>query len=390
MKKRIIPVVLLLLIVAGVSGYRWWSERRNRNSDTLAVSGTVEATEARLGFQGAGRITEISAIEGERVAAGSVLARLDSAQIVAQRGQAVARVHSANAILAELQSGSRVEEIGTASAALDAARERLEDARRDLARSKRLYDGGAISLEAYQKSQLAVELAEAGVKQAGEQRQLVQKGPRTERIEAQRAQVREAEAAVAAVDALLTNTQIVAPIGGVVTVKHREVNETVAPGQPVVTLMNPNDRWVRVYVPEHVLGAVSLGARAEIRSDTYPDHNYSGRVVFIAEEAEFTPKNVQTAEERVKLVYAVKVKIEGDPGVELKPGMPVDVVIRKAEGRGQKAEGGPLESVWLSVISTSDSEERSPADLRQSRRRETRLNSRLQTPNSKLQTPTPC
>ncbi len=96
---------------------------------------------------------------------------------------------------------------------------------------------------------------------------------------------------------------------------------------PVVTVMNPSERWVRIFVPENRVGAVSLGQAAEIRSDTYPDRRYRGMVSFIASEAEFTPKNVQTTEERAKLVYAVKVRVEGDEALELKPGMPADVTL---------------------------------------------------------------
>ena len=327
MKRRIAVVALaLILLVGAVYAARWWSHR-GTNENELAVSGTVEATEARLGFQSAGRIVSIDVREGDRVAKGATLARLDSAQLVAQREQAVARVSAASAILSELQRGSRSEEIATATAAQEAAQVKLEDARRDVARAKRLYDGGAIPLEQYQKAQTAAEVAEAQLKQTREQRTLVQTGPRAGEIEAQRAQVGEARAAVEAVDALLHNTTIVAPLNGVVTVRHREVNETVAPGQPVLTLMNPRDRWVRVYVPENRLAAVHHGAAATIKSDTFPDRTYRGRVVYVAEEAEFTPKNVQTQEERVKLVYAVKVSIEGDERMELKPGTPADVVL---------------------------------------------------------------
>ena len=327
MKRRIAVVALaLVLLVGAVYAARWWSHR-GTNQNGLSVSGTVEATEARLGFQSAGRIVSIDVREGDRVTAGAVLAHLDDAQLVAQRAQALARVNATSAMLAELERGSRTQEIATATAAEQAAQVKLEDARRDLARSKRLYDGGAIPLEQYQKAQAAAEIAEAQLEQTREQRSLVQTGPRAGEIEAQRAQVGEARAAVEAVDALLRNTAIVAPLDGVVTVRHREVNETVAPGQPVLTLMNPRDRWVRVYVPENRLAAVHIGTAATIKSDTFPDRTYRGRVVYVAQEAEFTPKNVQTQEERVKLVYAVKVSIEGDERVELKPGTPADVVL---------------------------------------------------------------
>jgi HlyD family secretion protein len=137
----------------------------------------------------------------------------------------------------------------------------------------------------------------------------------------------QAEAAVAGIEASLANLTIRAPFDGIVTVKHREPGEIVAGGTPVLTVMAPGDRWVRIYVPENRLGAVQLGARAAITSDTYPDQEYDGEVMYIASEAEFTPKSVQTTEERVRLVYAVKVRITGDSALVLKPGMPADVAI---------------------------------------------------------------
>ena len=123
----------------------------------------------------------------------------------------------------------------------------------------------------------------------------------------------------------LAHTSLRAPFAGAVSVRHREPGEVVAPGAPVLTLLRRDDRWVRIYVPEDRLGAVRLGQPATLSCDTFPGKTYGGEVVFIASEAEFTPKNIQTAEERVKLVYAVKVRITGDPSYELKPGMPADV-----------------------------------------------------------------
>ena len=97
----------------------------------------------------------------------------------------------------------------------------------------------------------------------------------------------------------------------------------------MVTLLDPEDRWVRIYVREDEIGRVSIGMAADIVSDTYPDETYEGEVFFIGNEAEFTPRNVQTAEERTKLVYPVKVRITGDPDFHLKPGIPADVTLRE-------------------------------------------------------------
>jgi HlyD family secretion protein len=327
-RKAAIPIVLVLLILIAIVWY--WRSRDGGNGDAPSASGTVEATEARLGFQFAGRIAEILVREGQAVRADAVLARLDDAELEARRRQATARVAAAEALLVELQRGSREEEIAQAAAAVEAARQRYADAQRDRERNRRLYEGGAISLELYQKSATQAEVQEAQLKQAAQQLQLVREGPRQERIEAQRAQVAEARAALSAAEAALANTTIVAPNSGVVTVRHHEPNEIVAPGQPVLTLMDPSDRWVRIYVPEHRIGAIRLGSPAVIRSDTYPDKRYSGRVIYISPVAEFTPKAVQTTEERVRLVYAVKVRIEDEPELELKPGMPADVTLQMA------------------------------------------------------------
>jgi len=240
---------------------------------------TVEATEAQLGFQAAGRIEIIKPREGDAVKQGELLARLDTRETAARLAQARAQVQASSARLAEV--------------------------RRDLERNRTLLAGSAIGQEAYDKSELARQLAESDLAQA-------------------RAQVQ-------ALEAVLANMTVLASFDGVVTVRHREPGETVAAGAPVLTLMNPDDRWVRIYIPEQRIGAVHLGQKAAIVSDTYPDKRYGGAVVFIAAQAEFTPKNVQTSEERVKLVYAVKVRISDDPRFELKPGMPADVRLEAGE-----------------------------------------------------------
>lgn len=320
-KRLLIPVAL---IVAAVAVWRFVLPR-DASTAELAASGTVEATEAQLGFAAAGRITRIVPREGDAVRVGDELATLDAAEMVARRRQAVAAAAAARAVLRELERGSRVEEIAQAQAAADAAAERVNDVGRDLDRTRTLFEGGAASREQLDKTSSSFEVARSQQRQAEEQLRMVKTGPRRERIDAQRAQLAQAEAAVAAIDAQLANMTVRATIDGVVSVRHREEGETVQPGSPVLTVMNPSDRWVRIYVPENRLAAVKLGMPATITTDTYEGKQYAGRVSFIAREAEFTPKTVQTSEERVKLVYAVKVRIDGDTENDLKPGMPADV-----------------------------------------------------------------
>ena len=326
MKNRIrivIPVVLVVVVVVAVLLLR----NRGNGDGALSASGTVEATEADLGFQVPGRVLEISAREGDVVSGGQELARLDTEELDAARAAANAQLTAAQARLTELRRGARPEEVSQAEAALRAAQRRREDASLDAQRAQNLFEGGAVSRQSLDKAVTALTVAESGLDQAVQTLAMVREGPRVETLHAQEAVVEQARANVARADATLANAVIRAPFPGRVTVRHREAGETVSPGAPVLTLLDPGDRWVRIYVREDQIGAVQIGMAAHITSDTYPGKVYDGHVTFIGSEAEFTPRNVQTTEERIKLVYPVKVRITGDPGFELKPGIPADVTL---------------------------------------------------------------
>jgi len=319
-----IPLVIAGLLVA--TALIWLALFRTGEAPGgISASGTVEATESDLGFVTGGRIAQVQVREGDRVAAGSVLARLDAEELEARQAQAAAQVAAARARLDELERGARPAERAQARATEEAARERLEDAARSLERTRVLYDGGAVAREVLDRAETAHRVAAAQHTQALEQLRLVLEGAAAEQLAAQRAVVRQAEAAHEQVRVAVDRTRLVAPSPGIVTVRHRQAGESVSPGAPVVTLMDPDDRWVRIYVPGDEVGRVALGQAARISSDSHPDSIFTGRVTYIASEAEFTPRNVQTSEERVKLVYAVKVAIDGDRGLALKPGMPADI-----------------------------------------------------------------
>ena len=329
-------IALAVVAVALAAGAAWYVlSGDGEPADVLTASGTVEATEAHLGFQAAGRIREIRVEEGDSVGAGDTLAVLDRRELLARREAAEAEIGAARAALRELETGARPQEIRRARAAVRAAEQQREDTRRDVERTRTLFEGGAASREALDKAETRLEVATAELEQARERLSLAEEGPRTERIQAQRARLRGARASLRSVEATLDNTVVTAPYTGLITVRHREPGESTPPGSAVLTLMDPTDRWVRIYVREDRIGAVSPGQEATITSDTYEDRAYEGRVTFIASEAEFTPTNVQTREERVKLVYAVKIRITGDPERVLKPGMPADVEIRVGPGGEQ-------------------------------------------------------
>ena len=330
--KRKLGIAVVALVLIGAVGLWVFTRGNGGGDDELVASGTVEATDARLGFPVAGRIASVAVAEGERVAAGDTLARLDARELDARVEAARADAGAAEAALAELRAGARSQEIASAAAALAAAESRTAEAAENAARARTLFDGGAISRQALDRALTEKRAAEAAETQAREALDLTREGPRRETLQAAEARLAQALARLESAEATRAHATVVAPFDGIVTVRHREPGETVGPGAPVLTLLDPDDRWVRIYVREDRLGAVRLGAAARIVSDTYPDRAFDGEVVFIGSEAEFTPRNVQTAEERVRLVYPVKVRISGDPEAVLKPGLPADVTLEVESG----------------------------------------------------------
>ena len=325
----LIPVLIVLTV-----GVVWWRTRAAGDADSVLASGTVEATEAQLSFQAAGRIVAIHTREGDAVQAGDLIATLDTVELAANRRLAQAQVDVARANLRAMERGSRPAEIAGAQAASAAAQAQYEEAVRELRRAERLYEGGALSAQAVERARTAEGVAEAGLQQANDRLSLVREGPRLETVEAARAGVAQAEAGLARAEAMLEHTRITAPFSGVIAIRYREPGEAVSPGVPVVSLRALTDRWVRIYVREDRVGTVRLGQSAEIRTDSWPDRVFQGVVDYISSEAEFTPRAVQTTEERTKLVYAVKVRVEGDEEGALKPGLPADVLLATDATRG--------------------------------------------------------
>jgi HlyD family secretion protein len=322
-KQQRIGIAAVIIVMLVVTSVLIW--RSSGDDDSVTASGTVETTEADLGFQVPGRIDSIAAREGDHVSQQAELAWLDRTELSARKRQAEAQLGTARARLLELERGFRTQEVAQGRAALRATEQLLADARREFDRTERLFAGGAVSEQQLDNARTALTLAEADHESAMEQLAILEQGPRREQVAAQRAVVAQARATVGQIDATLENAVVRAPFDGIVTVRHREPGETVGAGAPVLTLRDPDDRWIRIYVREDQVGRLALGLPAAITADAYPERTYTGEVVFIASEAEFTPRNVQTTEERVKLVYRVKVRVTGDPSYDLKPGLPADV-----------------------------------------------------------------
>lgn len=316
-------VALGALVALGLSGC---ARERRGSKDELRLSGNIEVVDAQLGFKVAGRVVERAVSEGERVQAGQLIARLDDVEQKEQLALRRAELAAAEAVLAELQAGSRPQEIAAAEAAVRSAEADRDRAKLDFARAEELRAKDVIAARDYETAQAQLKVAEARTAEAQERLKLVKEGPRPEQILQARARVEQARAAIAIAETQVENTKLVSPLTGVVLSHNVEPGEFVSPGTAVVTVADVAHPWVRAYIAQTDLGRIKHGQKVKVRSDTYPDRTYDGTIAFIAADAEFTPKTVQTTKERVKLVFRIKVDVD-NLQEELKPGMPADVEI---------------------------------------------------------------
>jgi HlyD family secretion protein len=373
-----VVIALVAVVAASLLLWRFLFGPPADQSRTIRVSGNIEVTEAQVAFKLAGRVQERLVDEGMKVRQGEVMARLEDADLRADRAARRGDLQAAKAALAALRAGSRPQEIAAAKAALDKAEWGLKElvagsrkqqiasaqanlqsatadrdrAKADYERARRLMASKTIAPEEYDRASAAYTMAVEKVRDANEQLSLIQEGPRSEDIDQARAlrdqakaqydlvvagprqedkdqaqaKVEQAEAAVALAEARVSYATVYAPLTGIVLSKNIEPGEYVAPGTPVVTVGDLVNVWLRAYIDEADLGRVKVGQKARVTTDTYPGRVYPGTISFISQEAEFTPKNVQTEKERVKLVYRIKIDIQ-NPKMELKAGMPADAQI---------------------------------------------------------------
>jgi HlyD family secretion protein len=387
MSKR--TIIIVGLAVAGIAAAFAYRRLRAPVDNNIRISGNIELTQVNVAFKISGKLIERTVDEGDAVKKGMVIARLDREQLSRQREREVASLaqsqsqlaqasttvewtrqsqssdleqrladlRQAQARLRELEAGSRPQEIQEARAAVESAQTEYERAKKDWDRAQTLHKNDDISTQQYDQFRARVESAAAALRQAQQRLALVQEGPRKEEIEAARAQVSRAAAAVkwaeaqrldvtrkqqdvtsrgadieraraqvAMIDSQLSDTVATSPIDGVALVKAANVGEILAPGTTVVTIGDIDHPWLRGYINERDLGRVKLGTKAKVTTDSFPGKAYWGRVSFIASEAEFTPKQIQTSEERLKLVYRIKIEVD-NPQHELKSNMPADAVL---------------------------------------------------------------
>ena len=327
MRKRVVLILVVLAVVAAVLLLVRHFRGAGGDDGTMLLAGNVEVTETNVGFKIPGRVVERPVDEGFKVKAGDLIARLDNAELTTLVSQSRASLKEATVKLAELEAGSRVQEIGEARANVAAQDAELQKVKNDLDRARILFKNGAISASQFDVAVSAYEARKAQRENALEAQSLTKEGPRREEIKMAAHRLELAKAAFETSEARLRDTVAYAPVDAVVLRKNVEPGETVAAGTPVVTLGDLSKPWIKVYVKEEKLPLIKLGQKARISVDAYKDKFYEGEVSYISSEAEFTPKTVQTPEERVKLVFGVKVRVSNERG-ELKPGMPADVRIK--------------------------------------------------------------
>lgn len=388
MKKPLIPVAVMLLAGLSRAGWHFWPAAEPEF--VLQASGTLESTPIELASRLGGRVTEVMATEGELLKPGQVLLRLDARELQAQYQQVQAQQQAASAQLRLLQAGSRPEDLQSAEAAWRAAELRvselhngsrqaekeraqaevqarqsqLELAEKDYARMADLVSAEAQPQQKLDQARQLLQTARSGLTQAQKNQQLVQEGARQEElaiaqqqalqqksllqklqrgvrpqeIEAAQAHLQQAKAQAEQLRIRLQEASVTAPCACQLSVLGVEKGEVVGAGAAVVTLLDPQDLWVKVYLSPLELKHVRLQQPVSLQLDAWPDQRFAGKVVYVSSQAEFTPRNIQTREERIHQVFAVKVKLlplkghqakseqAAQQGPGLFAGLPVDVI----------------------------------------------------------------
>lgn len=321
--KAIISAVIIAVAVIATLAVR---HRATTDAGLLKLSGTIEVTSVVLSFKVGGRLAERTVDEGQIVQIGQVVGRLENEELREERNSRSAEERASKAGVADLEAGSRSEEIAQGEAALARMAAESERLAKDAVRAEELFRLEVISLKDLEAARAGRDAAAAALRESEQHLKLLRIGPRPDALRQARARAEGAAAGRALAETRLSQSVLTSPISGLVLAKHVEPGEMLAPGGPVVTVGRMEDVWLRGYIPETDLGRVKVGQPARVMVDGWPGRMFEGRVSFISPEAEFTPKNVQTQKERVKLVYRVKITLPNLKG-ELKPGMPADAVI---------------------------------------------------------------
>lgn len=356
-KRALIGLAGAVAIAGLYVAYDRWADSGRLLEGLIQANGRIEADDVTVASKFAGRVEQLIAREGDSVTAGQVVVVLDDAQVRTRVDQAreaaaalaaqVQAVESALAVLRQevpLSIESAEAELARARAGLTVAEAASLEAGRDSRRAGELHSSGILDPHARDEADLSLARARGGldgaraaIVQAAKQLEQARLGPmriraKEDELRALKAQVAQSEAALAEARSVLQDLTITAPISGVVMTRVAEVGQVVAAGAALLNIVDLDRLYLKVYVPAAEIGKLRLGLSAQVYTDASPDQPFSATVRYIASRAEFTPKEVQTPDERVKLVYAAKLYLDANPEHRLTPGLPADAMIRWKEG----------------------------------------------------------
>jgi HlyD family secretion protein len=321
-----LPAVLLAVVLASLGC------RTKSDPSAIVASGHVEATDVRVATKIPGTLAALIPEEGDAVTAGQVIATIDSTDIELTLATARAERDAADADLRLKRSGARPEEIAEARALVAQAEADLAGAQRELDRFQGLVDSGSGIVRTRDEALTRRDVSAKSVAAAHERLRRLEAGFRPQEIDSAAARLAAAEARIGQLEQQVKDATILAPRAGIVTSRLVEPGEILAPGAVLVVVTDLADAWLTAYLGERDLGRIRLGQEAQVVTDD--GQSRTGKVTFIASQAEFTPKNVQTAEEREKLVYRVKIALPNGDGL-FKPGMPATARFAAAPGNAK-------------------------------------------------------
>ena len=321
MRRMVIGVLGLILISAAATAYRFrdtlpWINGRSDLS-YIVVSGNIEAHESILSFKTVqSRIVELPFDEGQSVKARTVLARVDDADYKQQ------------VVIAQAALNAQKKQLDVAEQNVDATRRTVVSDEADVALKQLEFDRAQTLLTKGAGTVDARDVAETALKQsrAALERDKALEAQADKSVALAIANIDSARANLDLAKIVLGYTTLRAPFDGVILVRQAELGEVVSPGAAIVTLADTDHVWLRAYVNETDIGKIRLGEAVTVTTDSYPGKEYPGRISFISESAEFTPKSVETHAERVTLVYRIRIDID-NPSHELVPGLPADAKI---------------------------------------------------------------
>lgn len=314
------------ICVLGAGAWFLWQELATKASDSLILYGNVDIRQVNLGFRVGGRISEVLVDEGDKVEEGQPMARIDCDILTQQRDQALARVDAQTADLEKLEKGYRMEDIAQARASMAAAKAVAENARINLRRVQSMRATNAISQKELDNARAQAREAEAHLRSAQSNYEMLASGYREEDVLAQKANLEVAKTELKLAQIHLKDAELLAPQKGIVLTRAHEAGAIVQEGQTVYTLTLTEPTWLRAYVAEPDLGLIRPGMPVQVAVDAAPGKRFNGFVGFISPTAEFTPKTVETSEVRTNLVYRLRIQVD-DPENIMRQGMPVTIYV---------------------------------------------------------------